>query len=90
MISRNSRYADCILYRDGREEFLSTRHRREIPPSPDDRFHKVEAGDRLDLLAARYLGDAKLWWLIADANGIGNPMELEVGRTLRVPMVSIR
>ena len=27
-------------------------------------------GDRLDLLANRYYGNAELWWIIAQANGI--------------------
>jgi hypothetical protein len=30
--------------------------------------HTVRAGDRIDLLAAHYLGDAELHWRIADAN----------------------
>ncbi len=30
--------------------------------------HIVEQGDRLDLLAYRYYGDAGKWWVIADAN----------------------
>ena len=33
-------------------------------------------GDRLDLLAARLLGDAELWWRIADANPELDPEEL--------------
>ncbi|MGF6789700.1 hypothetical protein [Paraburkholderia sp. 35.1] len=31
-------------------------------------LHRVQQGDRVDLLAARYLGDPLLYWRIADAN----------------------
>jgi nucleoid-associated protein YgaU len=31
--------------------------------------HTVKQGDRLDLIAAKYLGDPLLFWLICDANG---------------------
>lgn len=31
-------------------------------------FHTIVQGDRLDLLAYRYYGDASKWWIIADAN----------------------
>ena len=35
-------------------------------PRSDDRFHTVVDGDRLDLLAHRYLGRADLWRIICD------------------------
>jgi nucleoid-associated protein YgaU len=38
--------------------------------------HTVAAGDRLDLLAAKYLGDPLLYWLICDANGAMRPDQL--------------
>jgi hypothetical protein len=38
--------------------------------------HTVRQGDRLDLLAAKYLGDPLLFWLICDANGALRPEEL--------------
>ena len=42
-------------------------------------------GDRIDLLAYRYLGDPTLWWVICDFNDIAFPLELTVGATLRIP-----
>ena len=36
----------------------------------DDRFHTVVAGDRVDLFAASYLGQADLRWVLLDQ---GNP-----------------
>lgn len=38
--------------------------------------HTVKQGDRLDLLAAQYLGDPLLFWLLCDANGAIRPEEL--------------
>jgi hypothetical protein len=38
--------------------------------------HAVKQGDRLDLLAAKYLGDPLIFWLICDANAAIRPTEL--------------
>ncbi len=38
--------------------------------------HTVQQGDRLDLLAAKYLGDPLIFWLICDANGAIRPDDL--------------
>jgi hypothetical protein len=64
--------------------------RRFVPSS--DRFttlqeHVVVGGERLDLIAAKYLGDPEQFWRICDANGVVRPSELEVvGRRLRVTL----
>lgn len=47
--------------------------------------HTVQAGEDLDLLAFRYGGKARLWWLIADINGLDFPFELEPGMRLLIP-----
>ena len=47
--------------------------------------HIVQPGDRLTRLAARYYNAAHLWRVIAVANGIDDPSNLEVGRTLLIP-----
>ena len=54
--------------------------RRFIPPTDDTLTvleHIFSAGDRLDNIAARYLGDSLLFWQICDANNILRPDELE-------------
>jgi hypothetical protein len=50
--------------------------------------HSVVQGDRLDLLAARLIGDPELWWRIADANPELDPAELvvHIGRWLRITL----
>jgi hypothetical protein len=49
---------------------------------------RVKAGHRLDLIAARTLGDPEQFWRICDANGAMHPEEMagEVGRWLAVRM----
>ena len=87
MIGKDSRYAKCVLYTGGGEEFLGARPRIDTAPRPDDRFHTVKDGDRIDLIAFTYLGDAKLWWIICDYNDIFCPLELEIGLVLRMPSI---
>lgn len=50
--------------------------------------HTVSAGDRIDLLAAHYLGDVELHWRIADANPASDMLELtaEPGRRIAIPL----
>jgi nucleoid-associated protein YgaU len=38
--------------------------------------YTVQQGDRLDLIAAKYLGDPLMAWLICDANGALKPYDL--------------
>jgi hypothetical protein len=51
----------------------------------------VTEGDRLDLIAARTIGDPEQFWRICDANDALNPFDLaeEPGRILRVPIPQI-
>ena len=50
----------------------------------------VIEGDRLDNLAARFLGDPLLFWMICDANNCTDPDELtaQVGRSIVIPLSS--
>ncbi len=46
--------------------------------APPERFaviqeHTVVEGDRVDNLAAQYLGDPELYWRLCDANGVMRP-----------------
>ena len=47
--------------------------------------HRLVAGDTLESLAWREYGDPAAWRVIADANGIDDPMRLEPGRELLLP-----
>lgn len=50
--------------------------------------HSVVGGDRLDNLAAQYLGNPELFWQLCDANGAMRPDELveTVGRRVRITL----
>jgi hypothetical protein len=69
-----------------------THLKRRLVPSPE-RFallqeHAVSEGERLDHIAARYLGDPEQYWRICDANGAVRPDELlePVGRRIRITL----
>ena len=53
--------------------------------SNDDIYVISTEGDRLDLLANQFYGDASLWWYIAQANNI-NTINLSAGTSLRIPV----
>ena len=65
--------------------------RRFVPP-PENLStlaeHQVVAGDRIDNLAARYLGDPEQYWRLCDANSAMRPEELTetVGRYVRITL----
>jgi YD repeat-containing protein len=48
-------------------------------------IHTVGTADTLQRLASGYYGDASLWYLIADANGLTGSEELVVGTQLEIP-----
>ena len=53
-------------------------------PEPG-RSHQVQFGDTLDRIAARYYADATKWRAIAEATGIGDPLDLRPGSLLSIP-----
>ena len=66
--------------------------RRRFLPQPDRfsllQYHTVAQGERLDNIAAQYLGDPTLFWRLCDANNALKPGELTetLGRKLRITM----
>jgi nucleoid-associated protein YgaU len=84
-IPATSRQQFAKLYQDGDTRFWGNRPKIDTSPSPDDRFHTVVEGDRIELLAQRYLGDVNLWWVIADYNDLFFCQKLEIGVKLRIP-----
>jgi hypothetical protein len=73
----------------GAPRVVSYKRRRFVPPGAGMTTlaeHVVTQGDRLDNLAARYVGDPEQFWRICDANDAVRPEELleEVGRTIKI------
>jgi len=89
----NSRYhgLDIVMLETADGRTLAYLRRRFVPPA--ERFallqeHTVTQGDRLDNLAAQYIGDPELFWQLCDANNAIRPEELAetVGRKLRITL----
>lgn len=89
----NSRYQSVettkLELADGTEHVYLKR--RFVPP-PDRmallQEHLVVEADRIDNLAARYLGDPEQYWRVCDANRAMRPAELTevIGRRLRITL----
>ncbi len=87
MFSSNSRYFSLQTYTtttsDGR---VVTATRLPLPrPLPLAGFHRRVQGDRLDLLAARFLNDATLFWQLCDANNTPVPDGLAARDLIGIP-----
>lgn len=87
---RSNRYRTCPVYADEEthEYVLGTREIKEIPSSTQDAYHTVNSYEayRLDLIAYHYYGNALLWWVIAQANGIRDVFnDVVPGMVLRIP-----
>ena len=79
----DSRYYNfsTLTYRTPTGQQISYLARRIVPQPGPPNFatiatHIVHQGDRLDLIAAKYLGDPLMFWLICDANGAIEPETL--------------
>jgi hypothetical protein len=65
---------------------------RRVVPRPSSfatlQMVTIRDGDRIDRLAAQYLGDPLLYWRICDANGVLRPDELTEtpGLTINITM----
>lgn len=91
MFDPNSRYANLETARHTtpQGQVVLYKRRRFLPPA--DSLTPISqvtttAGDRLDLLAARTLGDAEQFWHLCDANNAMNPLDLtaEPGTSLTI------
>jgi nucleoid-associated protein YgaU len=93
--NQNSRYYGAAVEQftlpDGTP--VSYLARRIIPQAAtyaSTQNYVVVDGDRLDNLAASFLGDPTLYWMICDANSATDPDELtaQAGRTIVIPVAS--
>jgi nucleoid-associated protein YgaU len=91
----DSRYygSSTLEYTSPAGQTVSYLARRYVPQPGAQNFatvaqHVVTQGDRLDLIAAKYLGDPLIFWVICDANGAMRPAELveTPGAVLQITM----
>jgi len=79
----DSRYynSPTLQYTAPNGQVIAYLARRIVPQPGAPNFatvaqHVVKSADRLDLIAAKYLGDPLLFWLLCDANGAIRPNAL--------------
>lgn len=74
-------------YEDGLEALAGSLRHNVAEAAPAERLsvHRVRRGDRIDLLAARYLGEPTHWRLIADENPGLDFAALEPGTIVSIP-----
>jgi hypothetical protein len=89
MFDATSRYASIpdatIDLPDGRT--VTYKRRRFLPQAHELQSlgeETVQPGDRIDLVAARTIGDPEQSWRIADANVTVDPAALEPGQRLTI------
>ena len=89
MASRIRRYSRDKYLRGGTLRATSTAMRLIRQRIINGRlpFHIVvtKEDDRLDHLAAKHLGDPKLWWVLAATSGIGWGLQVPAGITIKIP-----
>lgn len=93
MPSVTSRYrgveqAELVDAEGRRTPYLRRRFPGDAPAPGLLGAYQVDEGERLDQLAARFLGDPELFWVICDVNGALCPDELTAHayRRLLIPL----
>ena len=88
----SSRYYGLpVLVKETPQGHKTVYFQRRFVPQPE-RFdvlheHLVSQGERLDNIAAQYLGDPELFWRLCDANRALQPVELEQpGRRVNITL----
>lgn len=71
---------------DTGKRYMETTIYPKLSPTNSDIYIITDEGDRLDMLAYKYYGDTKMWWVIASANNINDATYyIESGIQLRIP-----
>lgn len=89
----SDRYKNCktLIDNDTKEVLLETRNIVDIPRNSQDVYHTVNPNEecRLDIIADTYYNNPLLWWVLAQANGIYNPLSGPLsGDVIRIPSIS--
>lgn len=76
----SSRYVNTPAFRKAEEGlFWGIWEKVDFPPREDDTYQEIHRKDfpRFDLLSNKFYGDPNLWWVLCQANGINNFLELQ-------------
>lgn len=68
----------------------SAAHAQITPRGSDVIAHRAVAGDTLEVLAARYLGDRSRWTALQSHNKVNDPFRLRPGSVLEIPTRLLR
>jgi hypothetical protein len=89
MFAADSRYAKLAPYAvtlPGGQVVTATRLPQPPVQLPLQGYHTRAQGDRLDLLAARYLQDPTLFWKLCDANNTPSAVSLSARPLIGIPL----
>lgn len=84
-----NRYSSTKTFQntDTKKYYLETTIYPNIDPSDSDLYILTEETDRLDLLAQKYYGNPKMWWVIATTNNLNDAnLYVKPGTQLRIPI----
>lgn len=71
---------------DTKREYLESTIYPKVKANDNDIYIITQETDRLDLLANKYYGNSKMWWIIATANNINDAtFYIEPGTQIRIP-----
>ena len=92
MFEANSRYNErgdgFFVANDGR--IIKYKRRRFIPHDNENKITleeiNITAGDRIDLISAKHLGDPEQFWRLCDMNEIMHPLDLtsQIGKIIKI------
>lgn len=89
-IYKNSRYEGSYTYSDydnPETVYLDPVREAKMEPEIDDLQIEFQQGDRLDIIAFKLYGDAKLDWIILDANPqYLSGFDIQSGDIIRCPL----
>jgi hypothetical protein len=85
--SKVSRYWDFTVYMNDNNIYFSNPIYKDIPENKGDQYFMVTQKyvDRIDLISAKFYNNVILWWVIAKANNLSNPMSVPLDTILRIP-----
>jgi len=49
------------------------------------RMYKTKESERLDIIANKFLGDGRLWWVLAAVSNIGWGLQVPPGTIIQIP-----
>jgi len=85
-----ARYQNTITVNktDSGKRFYSSAIPEDTTPSLIEYTHEARAGDRWDTIAYKYLGNAALWYKVANANGgLNGSIFIKPGTIITIPEV---